>query len=249
MTKWFVMILIAAGCLLPADVLANTGIKALTVTNNPDGTQDYTMTLQVVAIMTALSFIPAFVIMMTSFTRIIIVMSILRQAMGLQQAPSNQIIVGISLFLTLFIMAPVFEKINDEAVQPYIAETITARQAYDIGKEPIRAFMLSQTRVKDLQTFVEIGGLEDKYADPRDVPMNVLIPAFVTSELKTAFQIGFMIFIPFLVLDLVVASVLMAMGMMMLSPMIVALPFKLMLFVMVDGWNLVFGTLANSFGL
>lgn len=234
---------------LPAEVWANTGIKALTVTNNPDGTQDYTMTLQVVAIMTALSFIPAFVIMMTSFTRIIIVMSILRQAIGLQQSPSNQILVGISMFLTLFIMAPVFEQINEKAVQPYINEEISARQAYDIGKEPIRAFMLSQTRVKDLETFVEIGGYQDKFQDPQDVPMNILIPAFVTSELKTAFQIGFMLFIPFLILDLVVASVLMAMGMMMLSPMIVALPFKLMLFVMVDGWNLIFGTLANSFGL
>jgi len=235
--------------LLPIDVWANTGIKALTVTTNPDGTQDYTMTLQVVAIMTALSFIPAFVIMMTSFTRIIIVMSILRQAIGLQQSPSNQILVGISMFLTLFIMAPVFEQINEKAVQPYINEEISARQAYDVGKEPIRAFMLSQTRVKDLETFVEIGGYEDQFQDPQDVPMNILIPAFVTSELKTAFQIGFMLFIPFLILDLVVASVLMAMGMMMLSPMIVALPFKLMLFVMVDGWNLIFGTLANSFGL
>lgn len=235
--------------LLPTEVWANTGIKALTVTNNPDGTQDYTMTLQVVAIMTALSFIPAFVIMMTSFTRIIIVMSILRQAIGLQQSPSNQILIGISLFLTLFIMAPVFEQINEKAVQPYINEEISARQAYDIGKEPIRAFMLSQTRVKDLETFVEIGGYQDQFQDPQDVPMNILIPAFVTSELKTAFQIGFMLFIPFLILDLVVASVLMAMGMMMLSPMIVALPFKLMLFVMVDGWNLIFGTLANSFGL
>lgn len=234
---------------LPTEVWANTGIKALTVTNNPDGTQDYTMTLQVVAIMTALSFIPAFVIMMTSFTRIIIVMSILRQAIGLQQSPSNQILIGISLFLTLFIMAPVFEQINEKAVQPYINEEISARQAYDIGKEPIRAFMLSQTRVKDLETFVEIGGYQDQFQDPQDVPMNILIPAFVTSELKTAFQIGFMLFIPFLILDLVVASVLMAMGMMMLSPMIVALPFKLMLFVMVDGWNLIFGTLANSFGL
>ncbi|MEH6713054.1 MAG: flagellar type III secretion system pore protein FliP, partial [Paraglaciecola polaris] len=187
--------------------------------------------------------------MMTSFTRIIIVLSILRQAIGLQQSPSNQILIGVSLFLSMFIMAPVFEKINETALQPYLSEQITSIQAYELAKEPLRGFMLAQTRVKDLETFVEIGGYEDRFQEPADVPMNVLIPAFVTSELKTAFQIGFMLFIPFLILDLVVASILMAMGMMMLSPMIVSLPFKLMLFVMVDGWNLIFGTLANSFGM
>ncbi|MFT2091384.1 flagellar type III secretion system pore protein FliP [Paraglaciecola sp. 2405UD69-4] len=225
------------------------GIPALTLTDNPDGSQDYTMTLQVVAIMTALSLLPAFVMMMTSFTRIIIVLSILRQAIGLQQSPSNQILIGVSLFLSMFIMAPVFEKINETALQPYLNEEITSIQAYEIGKQPLRAFMLAQTRVKDLETFVQIGGMDGQFQDPADVPMNVLIPAFVTSELKTAFQIGFMLFIPFLILDLVVASILMAMGMMMLSPMIVSLPFKLMLFVLVDGWNLIFGTLANSFGM
>ncbi|MGS2720437.1 flagellar type III secretion system pore protein FliP [Paraglaciecola aestuariivivens] len=228
---------------------AQPGIPALTLTDNPDGSQEYTMTLQVVAIMTALSLLPAFVMMMTSFTRIIIVLSILRQAIGLQQSPSNQILIGVSLFLSMFIMAPVFEKINDTALQPYLNEEITSIQAYELGKEPLRAFMLSQTRVKDLETFVQIGGMDGQFQDPTDVPMNVLIPAFVTSELKTAFQIGFMLFIPFLILDLVVASILMAMGMMMLSPMIVSLPFKLMLFVLVDGWNLIFGTLANSFGM
>lgn len=231
------------------NVLAEPGIPALTLTDNPDGSKDYTMTLQVVAIMTSLSLLPAFVMMMTSFTRIIIVLSILRQAIGLQQAPSNQILIGVSLFLTFFIMSPVFEQINETAVQPYLNEELTSIQAYEIGKEPLRVFMLSQTRVKDLETFVQIGGMDGQFQDPVDVPMNVLIPAFVTSELKTAFQIGFMLFIPFLILDLVVASILMAMGMMMLSPMIVSLPFKLMLFVLVDGWNLVFGTLANSFGM
>lgn len=244
------MLLAGLGLLMLPDMAwANAGVKALTVTTNPDGSQDYSMTLQVLAIMTALSLIPAFVMMMTSFTRIIVVLSILRQAMGLQQAPSNQILIGVSLFLSLFIMAPVFEKMNETALQPYLNEEITSLEAYERAKIPMRAFMLSQTRVKDLETFVEIGGYEGQFQSPEEVPMNVLIPAFVTSELKTAFQIGFMLFIPFLILDLVVASVLMAMGMMMLSPMIVALPFKLMLFVLVDGWNLIFGTLANSFGM
>ncbi|WP_425542088.1 flagellar type III secretion system pore protein FliP [Bowmanella denitrificans] len=235
--------------LMPDGAWANPGVKALTVTTNPDGSQDYSMTLQVLAIMTALSLIPAFVMMMTSFTRIIVVLSILRQAIGLQQSPSNQILIGVSLFLSLFIMAPVFDKVNETALQPYLNEEITSIEAYERAKIPMRAFMLSQTRVKDLETFVEIGGYQGQFQSPEEVPMNVLIPAFVTSELKTAFQIGFMLFIPFLILDLVVASVLMAMGMMMLSPMIVALPFKLMLFVLVDGWNLIFGTLANSFGM
>ncbi|MFT4940903.1 MAG: flagellar biosynthetic protein FliP [Paraglaciecola sp.] len=235
--------------LLPNIAAAVPGIPALTITDNPNGSQDYTMTLQVLAIMTSLSLLPAFIMMMTSFTRIIIVLSILRQAIGLQQSPSNQILIGVSLFLSMFIMAPVFEKINETALQPYLNEQITSIEAYELAKLPMRGFLLSQTRIKDLETFVQIGGYEDQFQDPQDVPMNVLIPAFVTSELKTAFQIGFMLFIPFLILDLVVASILMAMGMMMLSPMIVSLPFKLMLFVLVDGWNLVFGTLANSFGM
>lgn len=234
---------------MPDAAYAQAGVKALTVTTNPDGTQDYTMTLQVLGIMTALSMLPAFLIMMTSFTRIIVVLSILRQAIGLQQSPSNQILIGLALFLTMFIMAPVFEQMNEKALQPYIAEDITARVAIDEAIIPIRAFMLSQTRIKDLQTFVQLGGYEDQVNTPEEVPMTVLIPAFITSELKTAFQIGFMLFIPFLILDLVVASILMAMGMMMLSPMIVSLPFKLMLFVLVDGWNLIFGSLATSYGM
>ena len=248
MTKW-VLLILSVILLAPTEVLAGPGVEALTVTTNPDGTQDYTMTLQVLAIMTSLSLLPAFIMMMTSFTRIIIVLSILRQAIGLQQSPSNQILIGVSLFLSMFIMAPVFEQINETALQPYLNEQLTSIEAYEQAKLPMRAFMLSQTRVKDLETFVELGGYADQFQDPDEVPMNVLIPAFVTSELKTAFQIGFMLFIPFLILDLVVASILMAMGMMMLSPMIVSLPFKLMLFVLVDGWNLIFGTLANSFGL
>ncbi|MCF2909760.1 flagellar type III secretion system pore protein FliP [Pseudoalteromonas sp. DL2-H2.2] len=224
------------------------GIEALSVTTNPDGSQEYSVTLQVLAIMTALSFIPAAVIMMTSFTRIIVVLAILRQAIGLQQSPSNQVLVGMSLFLTFFIMAPIFNQINDRAVQPYLNEELTSIQALQEAKEPIKAFMLSQTRIKDLETFAKIAGY-DKLDSPEDTPFVVIIPAFVTSELQTAFIIGFMFFIPFLIVDLVVASVLMAMGMMMLSPMIVALPFKIMLFVLVDGWSLIMGTLARSFGL
>ncbi|MCC2606197.1 flagellar type III secretion system pore protein FliP [Planctobacterium marinum] len=249
MIKTLSLLLLLTVAIFPESAWANPGIQALTVTTNPDGTQDYTMTLQVLGIMTALSLLPAFLIMMTSFTRIIVVMSILRQAIGLQQSPSNQILIGLTLFLTMFIMAPVFEEMNDKALQPYLKEEMTARVAIDEAIIPIRAFMLSQTRIKDLQTFVQMANIEDSVSSPEEVPMTVLIPAFITSELKTAFQIGFMLFIPFLILDLVVASILMAMGMMMLSPMIVSLPFKLMLFVLVDGWNLVFGTLVNSYGM
>ncbi|MGC9551519.1 flagellar type III secretion system pore protein FliP [Vibrio metoecus] len=224
-----------------------SGIPAFTMTTNPDGSEDYSINLQILALMTMLGFLPAMVILMTSFTRIVVVMSILRQAMGLQQTPSNQVIIGIALFLTFFIMAPVFNQINEQAVQPYLNEQISARQAFDLAQEPMKAFMLKQTRVKDLETFVEMSG--SQVTAPEQVSMAVLIPAFITSELKTAFQIGFMLFLPFLIIDLVVASVLMAMGMMMLSPMIVSLPFKLMLFVLVDGWNLILSTLAGSFAL
>ncbi|GMM86060.1 flagellar type III secretion system pore protein FliP [Pseudoalteromonas sp. MTN2-4] len=234
--------------LLLAPFAGAEGIEALSVTTNPDGSQEYSVTLQVLALMTALSFIPAAVIMMTSFTRIIVVLAILRQAIGLQQSPSNQILLGMSLFLTFFIMAPIFSQINERAVQPYLNEELTSIQALEQAKEPIKAFMLSQTRIKDLETFAKIAGY-DQLDSPEDTPFVVIIPAFVTSELQTAFIIGFMFFIPFLIVDLVVASVLMAMGMMMLSPMIVALPFKIMLFVLVDGWGLVMGTLARSFGL
>ncbi|GEM74341.1 flagellar type III secretion system pore protein FliP [Vibrio sagamiensis] len=225
----------------------NNGIPAFTMTTNPDGSEDYSVTLQILALMTMLGFLPAMVILMTSFTRIVVVMSILRQAMGLQQTPSNQVIIGIALFLTFFVMSPVLNEINDKAVQPYLNEQVTAREAFDAAQVPIKAFMLKQTRVKDLETFVSMS--DEEVAAPEDVSMAVLIPAFITSELKTAFQIGFMLFLPFLIIDLVVASVLMAMGMMMLSPMIVSLPFKLMLFVLVDGWNLILSTLAGSFAL
>ncbi|WP_165311983.1 flagellar type III secretion system pore protein FliP [Vibrio ziniensis] len=226
---------------------SGAGIPAFTMTTNPDGSEDYSVNLQILALMTMLGFLPAMVILMTSFTRIVVVMSILRQAMGLQQTPSNQVIIGIAIFLTFFIMSPVISKINEEAIQPYLNEQMTAREAFDTAQIPMKDFMLKQTRVKDLETFVNISGSDA--LNPEDVAMEVLIPAFITSELKTAFQIGFMLFLPFLIIDLVVASVLMAMGMMMLSPMIVSLPFKLMLFVLVDGWNLILSTLASSFAL
>ncbi len=224
------------------------GIPALSVSTNQDGGEEYTVTLQILMLMTALSFLPAMLMMTTSFTRIVIVFAILRQALGLQQSPSNQILVGLALFLTLFIMTPVFEEINQKAVQPYIAEAVTAKEAFDIAKKPVHQFMLSNTRESDIDLFFRIGEVP-AVATPQDVPFTILMPAFVTSELKTAFQIGFMIFIPFLVIDIVVASVLMAMGMMMLSPLIISLPFKIMLFVLVDGWALIIGTLAASYGI
>ena len=230
--------------------VANTpmGLTAITVTSHADGSQDYSVTLQILAIMTALSFIPAILMLTTSFTRVVVVLSILRQATGLQQTPSNQIVIGLALFMTLFIMRPVFEEIHSKALEPYLNEQMTLQDAVAIGRVPMEEFMLAQTRTTDLEAFMNIAGTADVQPGEK-VPLTVLIPAFVTSELKTAFQIGFMLFIPFLIIDLVVASVLMAMGMMMLSPMIVSLPFKLMLFVLVDGWNLVLGTLATSFGL
>ena len=222
------------------------GIPAMVYKANESG-GEYTITIQILAIMTVLTVLPSLLVMMTSFTRIIVVMAILRQALGLQQTPSNQIILGLSLFLTLFIMMPVFRIINADAVQPYLNEQITPGEAAERAIQPIHEFMLSQTRENDLNLFVRISG-EKNIASPDETPIHVLIPAFITSELKTAFQIGFLIFIPFLIIDLVVASILMAMGMMMLSPIIISLPFKIMLFVLIDGWALIMGTLANSFG-
>jgi flagellar biosynthesis protein FliP len=240
---------------LPVEVFAQAetavkgipGLPAVTVQTNPDGTQNYTVTLQILAMMTALSLLPALLMMMTSFTRIIIVFAILRQALGLQQSPSNQILIGLTLFLTFFIMTPVFNQVNEDALQPYINEQIGPVEALERTIKPFHGFMLAQTRETDLDLFMRIADVTDIQA-PEDVPMNILVPAFVTSELKTAFQIGFILFIPFLVIDIVVASVLMAMGMMMLSPLIISLPFKIMLFVLVDGWAMVIGTLAASFG-
>ncbi|MNM81748.1 Flagellar biosynthetic protein FliP precursor [compost metagenome] len=238
------LLMLVAPMALAADPLS---IPAITLSSGADGQQEYSVSLQILLIMTALSFIPAFVVLMTSFTRIIIVFSILRQALGLQQTPSNQILTGMALFLTMFIMAPVFDRVNQDALQPYLKEQMTAQQAIDKAQVPLKDFMLAQTRQSDLDLFMRLSKRTD-IAGPDQVPLTILVPAFVTSELKTAFQIGFMIFIPFLIIDLVVASVLMAMGMMMLSPLIISLPFKIMLFVLVDGWALIMGTLAGSFG-
>ena len=233
--------------LLPAgSAFAKEGFDVLNVTQGADGNQTWSVTIQVLALMTALTFLPAALMMMTSFTRIVVVLAILRQALGTMNTPSNQVLIGLSLFLTLFIMWPVFEQVNSRAIQPYLEDKITLQAGMQQAEQPLRDFMMRQTREDDLAMFARIAGRED-IAKPEDVPFTLLVPAFVTSELKTAFQIGFLLFIPFLIIDLVVASVLMSMGMMMLSPMIVSLPFKLMLFVLVDGWALIIGTLASSF--
>lgn len=240
--------LFAALALAPAIAAAAgapAGIPAVTVTGAGGG-QTYTLSLQVLALMTALTLLPAIVLMMTAFTRIIIVLGILRQAIGAGQTPPNQVLVGLALFLTLFVMSPVVNRINEEALQPYSAGTIEASVALERAVVPLKKFMLDQTRESDIATFVRISGGKG-FATPQDVPLTLLVPAFVTSELKTAFLIGFLIYIPFVIIDLVVASVLMSMGMMMLSPVLISLPFKLMLFVLVDGWSLVMGTLAASF--
>jgi len=227
-------------------IASAAGIPAVTVTTAPNGGQQYSLTLQILILMTAVTLLPGIVLMMTAFTRIVIVLAILRQALGAGQAPPNQVLIGLSLFLTLFVMGPVVDKINTDAVQPYMAEQIDATTALQRGADPLKHFMLDQTRESDIATSVRISGGKG-FDKPEDVPLRILVPAFATSELKSAFQIGFLIFIPFVIIDLVVASALMSMGMMMLSPVLISLPFKLMLFVLVDGWSLVMGTLAASF--
>ena len=226
---------------------AESGIPALTLTTNDDGSQEYSVTLQILFLMSVLTILPAFVIMMTSFTRITIVLGILRRAIGLQQTPSNQVLIGLALFLTIFTMAPVFERINTAAIQPYLEEDMGLVPAIKAAEQPLREFMLGQTRRTDLELFIRLS--KEPVANLEEVSFWVLVPSFVTSELKTAFQIGFLLFIPFLVIDMVIASLLMAMGMMMLSPQVISLPFKIMLFVLVDGWALTIGTLAGSFGM
>ena len=240
-------LLFALGALL-LPVMASAaapGIPAVVVQGEP-GAQSYSLTLQLLILMTAVTLLPSILLMMTSFTRIVIVLAILRQAIGAGQAPPNQVLVGLALFLTLFVMAPVIGTINTEAVQPYMAGTIETTEALQRAVVPLKQFMLEQTRESDIATFVSISGGQG-FDSPEDVPLSILVPAFATSELKTAFQIGFLLFIPFVIIDLVVASVLMSMGMMMLSPVLISLPFKIMLFVLVDGWSLVMGTLAASF--
>jgi flagellar biosynthetic protein FliP len=212
------------------------------------GPQSYSLSIQLLLAMTALTLLPSVLMTMTAFTRIVVVLGLLRQALGTSNTPSNQILLGLSLFLTLFVMAPVGERVYRDAVQPYIDGKLEFQPAVSAGAKPVRAYMLAQTRNSDLMTFARISG-HGPFAAPDDVPFPVLAAAYTTSELTTAFQIGFMLFIPFVVIDLVVASVLMSMGMMMLSPMLISLPFKLMLFVLVDGWALIMGSLAASFNL
>ena len=236
-----------AALLFPLAAWAQTGgLPALTSTPGPGGSQTYTLSIQTLLTITALTFIPAALLMMTSFTRIIIVLSLLRHALGTQTSPPNQVLIGLSLFLTFFIMSPVLDRAYTEAYLPLTESRISFTEAVDRGAAPFRSFMLKQTREADIGLFAKLANAP-RLESANDVPMRILIPAFVISELKTAFQIGFIIFIPFLIIDMVVASMLMSMGMMMMSPVMVALPFKLMLFVLVDGWHLVIGSLVQSF--
>ncbi|MDO9158537.1 MAG: flagellar type III secretion system pore protein FliP [Burkholderiaceae bacterium] len=239
---------LVAGLLLAccAGAWAQQGGQLPILIGQGPGGSSYSMPIQTLLFFTALSFIPAMVLMMTGFTRIVIVLSLMRQALGTQSAPPNQVIVGLSLFLTFFVMSPTLDRVYNEAYVPYTQNTLSFEQAVDAAQAPMRNFMTKQTRQSDFELFAKLAKLPPGVT-PDTAPMRVLIPAFATSELKTAFQIGFLIFIPFLVIDMVVASVLMSLGMMMLSPVLVALPFKLMLFVLADGWNLLLGSLAASF--
>ena len=232
---------------LPEAALAQANLPAFTSTPVAGGGQAYSVSIQTLLALTALSFLPAVLLLMTSFTRIVIVLGLLRHALGLQTSPPNQVIVGLSLFLTLFVMGPVLDRVYADAWEPYAANKITFNEALARAEGPIKGFMLKQTREPDLALFLKLARHPGvKTAD--EVPLRIVVPAFVTSELKTAFQIGFLIFIPFLIIDMIVASVLMSMGMMMLSPVLISLPFKLMLFVLVDGWNLLIASLVASFG-
>jgi flagellar biosynthetic protein FliP len=225
---------------------AEAGLPAFSSSPTPGGGQTYSVSLQTLIFISALTLIPIMLLMMTSFLRIVIVLSLLRQALGTVQSPPNQVIVGLALFLTFFIMSPVLDKIYAEAYQPFSENKLSFEQAVEKGSQPLKQFMLAQVRQEDLALFAKLGKV-GPLEGPEAVPMKILIPAFVTSELKTAFQIGFLVFIPFLIIDMVVASVLMSMGMMMLSPVLISLPFKLMLFVLVDGWGLLLASLVRSF--
>ncbi len=229
-------------------VSAQTGVPLINVVQDAAGGSEYSLSVEILILMTVLTLLPSIVIMMTSFVRIIIVMSLLRQALGTAQTPPNQVLIGLSLFLTYFIMAPVLTNIYEDAFDPYVSEEISAEEAIDNAAIPLREFMLAQTREDDILMFADIAN-HDLTDDPADIPFRVLAPSFMTSELKTAFTIGFLIYIPFVIIDLVVASVLMSMGMMMLSPMMISMPFKLMLFVLADGWALITQSLTTSFAI
>ncbi|MGY8825773.1 MAG: flagellar type III secretion system pore protein FliP [Candidatus Latescibacterota bacterium] len=244
--RWIGVLIALCICGFAGDVLAQTLPKISLQVEDAQQGADAAVSLQIIFLLTILSLAPSILIMMTSFTRIVIVLSFLRTAIGTQQMPPNQLLVGLSLFLTFFVMAPVWERVNDEAIQPLIEDEIPYAIALDRAMEPIREFMLKQTRQKDMALFVRMAHIPQ----PRnytEIPNTVLIPSFIISELRTAFQIGFILFIPFLVIDLVVASILLSMGMMMLPPVMVSLPFKILLFVLVDGWNLLIQSLVKSF--
>ena len=241
--RWLPLLLIGLPLLAGAQ---QNGLPALTSVPSAGGGQTYSLSLQTLLLLTSLTFLPAALMMMTSFTRIIIVLSLLRQAIGTQSSPPNAVLVGLALFLTLFVMGPVLDKIYVDAYQPLADNKINMSQALDRGIVPLKSFMMKQTRQTDLALYVKMSN-SPALQTPDDVPLRLLVPAFVTSELKTAFQISFAIFIPFLIIDMVVASVLMSMGMVMVSPSTISLPFKLMLFVLVDGWQLLIGSLAQSF--
>ena len=249
MSRGLIWPLLTALCCLVAPVaLAQdaTAIELLRTKPIAGGGQAYSLTLQALGLMTLLTLLPAIILSMTAFTRIVIVLGLLRQAMGTAQTPPNQVIVGLALFLTLFVMAPTLNEVQRVALQPYIAESIPFETALERAVDPMKKFMLAQTRESDLKLFMDLAKTPPVKA-PLDTPLTVLLPSFLTSELRTAFTIGFLIYIPFLVIDLVVASVLMSMGMMMVSPVMIALPFKFLLFVLVDGWALILGSLAASF--
>ncbi|MDT8399659.1 MAG: flagellar type III secretion system pore protein FliP [Pseudomonadales bacterium] len=232
--------------LVPSSPLQAQDITGIISQPTADGGQQWSIQLQTLALLSSLAFLPAVLLMMTSFTRIIIVLSLLRTAMGTQSAPPNQVLLGIALFLTFFVMSPILNQIYETAWLPLANDEINFEEFLDVGSQPLRVFMLSQTRESDLALFARLAAA-DPIQGPEAVPLRVLMPAFITSEMKTAFQIGFTIFIPFLIIDLVIASVLMALGMMMVPPATISLPFKLMLFVLVDGWQLLIGSLAQSF--
>jgi flagellar biosynthesis protein FliP len=247
--RWVLLVLAAAACVpLPVLAQAQTGGQLPLLVGSGSGGMSFSVPIQTLLFFTALSFLPAVLLMMTGFTRIVIVLSLLRQALGTQSAPPNQVIIGLSLFLTFFVMGSTLDRVYREAYVPYTTNALSFEQALDKAEAPMRQFMLKQTRQSDFSLFARLAKL-DASVTAETAPMRVLIPAFVASELKSAFQIGFMIFIPFLVIDIVVASILMSLGMMMLSPVLVALPFKLMLFVLADGWNLLIGSLAASFAM
>ncbi len=240
------LVLLAAPLSGLASEATAAGVLSASAAVAGEAGEGYSLSIQILVLMTLLTLLPAALLSMSAFVRMIIVLSILRQALGTAQTPPNQVLIGIALFMTFFVMTPVIDRVYEQSAKPYLDGEVTAEVALATGLQPLREFMLHQTRESDIALFASIAGHAD-YAAPEEVPTSVLVPSFIVSELKTAFQIGFLVFIPFLIIDLVVSSVLMSMGMMMLSPMLISLPFKIMLFVLVDGWAMLLGTLASSF--